>query len=108
MTGCAQNSPESPVRNDVKCSPYSRSLEEGLKAADVLFSKMSGDATRSVSRQVKSALSVETPRSRTYYYHCVWGWGGKNNGSFIFSSGISVNSYIFGDMGYVANLNKNM
>lgn len=42
------------------------------------------------------------------YYHCVWGWGGKNNGSFIFSSGISVNSYIFGDMGYVANLNKNM
>lgn len=60
------------------------------------------------AQYIEKSLTVETPRSRTYYYHCVWGWGGKNNGSFIFSSGISVNSYIFGDMGYVANLNKNM
>ena len=42
------------------------------------------------AQYIEKSLSVETPRS------------------FIFSSGISVNSYIFGGMGYVANPNKNM
>lgn len=41
---------------------------------------------------------------KTYYYHCVWGWGGKDNGYFKFQDRINVDQFIYKDLQYIANL----
>ena len=55
---------------------------------------------------VVSGLAVEDNNHKTYYYHCVWGAGGAHNGYFVFRGDFYLKGYLFKDMGYVANLNK--
>lgn len=57
---------------------------------------------------VENTFYVENPKPKTYYYHCVWGWGGKDNGYFIFKTSLSVDKYIFKDLEFISNLYRNI
>lgn len=54
----------------------------------------------------ESALCLDPNKPKTHYYHCVWGAGGNNNGYFVFKGSFYLKGYLFENMGYVANLNK--
>ncbi len=58
------------------------------------------------AKYTENAWSVITPKPRTYYYHCIWGWGGKDNGYFIFKGTFSVDKLLFKDIQYISNLKR--
>ena len=57
LASCSQESFDAPIQGGNSSSSNYRSLEEGLKDADVLFKKM-GMNTRSQSRKVKSVETI--------------------------------------------------
>lgn len=56
----------------------------------------------------ESGLAVENPKPRTYYFHCVWGWNGQNNGYFLFANDrVSVSGTTYQGLQYISNLQPN-
>lgn len=56
------------------------------------------------AKYVEDPMIVYDTVIKTYYYHCVWGWGGKDNGYFKFQDRINVDQFIYKDLQYIANL----
>lgn len=57
FVSCSQESVELPIQHQTNETTYCRSLDEGLKEADMFFEKM-GMNTRSSSRKVKSVETI--------------------------------------------------
>lgn len=56
----------------------------------------------------ESGVAVENPKPRTYYFHCVWGWKGQNNGYFLFANDrVSVSGTTYQGLQYISNLQPN-
>ena len=54
-------------------------------------------------------IAIETDPVGKNYYRCIWGWGGTANGYYMIDPGIrSSNGYLFEDLKYICNLNKNI
>ena len=56
------------------------------------------------AKYVEDYMNVYNEVITSYYYHCVWGWGGKDNGYFIFKNNINTDKYLFEDIQYMSNL----
>lgn len=47
--------------------------------------------------QLSSTIGGTDTIVNTFYYHCVWGWGGKGNGYFAYSNGFGRNASYYED-----------
>lgn len=56
----------------------------------------------------ESTLTIENQPKRTYYFHCVWGWGGMDNGYFTFEGRFTAHGYVFEDINYISDFEKDI
>lgn len=59
------------------------------------------------AKYIENPFNVDNTVTKTYYYHCVWGWGGYDNGYFIFENRAIGDRPMYRDLQYIANLQKN-